>query len=61
MAEFLQSYGILLFIGLIFGMMLWGRVRGHGMGCCGMEHRHNHDDHKAKYEAGESCHRSGCH
>ena len=58
MAEFLQSYGILIFIGLLFGLMLWGRVRGHGMGCCGGEHQHEHETVKKDDQRGQS---GGCH
>ncbi|MFC1916823.1 hypothetical protein ACFLX1_01660 [Chloroflexota bacterium] len=52
MAGFLQSYGIWIFMGLLFLLM----VRWRGMRCCGMEHKHNHDDHEAKDMAGESHH-----
>ena len=59
MAEFLQSYGILIFIGLFFGLMLWGRVRGHGMGCCGGEgHQHEHETVKKDDQRRQS---GGCH
>jgi hypothetical protein len=39
MDEFLQNYGIWIVIGLLFSLMLWRSVRGHGAGCCG-EHEH---------------------
>ena len=39
MLEFIQSYGIWIFLGLLFPLMLWGRSRGHGMGCCGGGHQ----------------------
>ena len=42
MAEFLQIYGIWILFGLFFSLMLWGRARGHGMGCCG-GHQHEHE------------------
>jgi len=60
MAEFLQSYGILIFIGLLFGLMLWGRVRGHGMGCCG-GHQHAPDTVKEEAQQRSGKHNSGCH
>jgi len=57
MAEFFQSYGILIFIGLLFGLMMWGRVRGHGMGCCGGGH-----EHEAVKKDDQTGHQSrGCH
>ena len=39
MIEFLQSYGIWIFFGLLFLMMFRGR--GRGMGCCGGGHQHD--------------------
>lgn len=69
MAEFLQSYGLWIFLGLVFSMMIWGSVRGRGgMGGCGMG-GHQHDQEKnstdntnnkeGKQQPDE--HRSGCH
>ncbi len=43
MLEFLQSYGIWIFLGLLFSLMLWGHARGHGMGCCGGGHQHEYE------------------
>ncbi len=60
MAEFLQSYGIWIFLGLLFSLMLWGRTRGHGMGCCG-GHQHEPEtviegeQHESKRNS-SSCH-----
>ena len=57
MIEFLQSYGIWIFFGLLFSLMLWRRTRGHGMGCCGV-----HQQVKGKVHHPESeKHSSGCH
>ena len=47
MVEFLQSYGIWIFIGFFFSLMLWGHARGHGMGCCG-GHQHNQETMKGR-------------
>ena len=47
MVEFLQSYGIWIFFGLFLALMLWGRTRGQGMGCCG---GHQHEPEKVKEE-----------
>jgi hypothetical protein len=59
MADFIQSYGILIFVGLLFGLMLWRGVRGHGMGCCGGGHQPEHEVAKNDGQTGrqgESCH-----
>ena len=40
MTELIQNYGILIFIGLFFGLMLWGYSRGRGMGYCGGDRQH---------------------
>ncbi len=45
MAEFLQSYGIWIFLGLLFWLMFRGR--SHGTGCCG---GHEHDPETVKEE-----------
>ncbi len=60
MAEFLQSYGIWIFFGLLFSLMLWGRTRGHGVGCCG---GHQHDSETIKGEGQQDSEKrsSGCH
>ncbi len=60
MVEFLQSYGIWIFIGLLFSLMLWGRTRGHGMGCCG-SHQHAPETVKEKGQQDTEKHGSGCH
>lgn len=39
MGEFLQNYGLFIFIGLFFALMFWRQARGSG-GCCGGEHQH---------------------
>jgi len=66
MAEFLQSYGLWIFLGLMFSLMVWGHVRGRGMGCCGMgDHQHDHEQNSTdKRKEGKQQpeeHRSGCH
>ena len=55
MAEFL-GYGILILVGLLFGLMLWRHARGHGTGCCG-----EHDDcgHKREFEMVKKDDRTG--
>ena len=52
MAEFLQVYGIWIIFGLFFSLMLWGRARGHGMGCCGGGHQHEYETVKKDDQAG---------
>jgi hypothetical protein len=42
MLEFIQSYGIWIFVGLLFSLMLWGHTRRHGMGLCG-GHQYEHE------------------
>ncbi len=59
MAEFLQSYGIWIFFGLLFSLMLWGRTRGHGMGCCGGGHQHVPEMVKEEERPGTGKHSSG--
>ncbi len=54
MEEFLQSYGALIFLGLLFSLMLWGHVRGHGAGCCGGGHKHEPETQKKKDEQGNT-------
>lgn len=68
MAEFLQSYGLWILLGLIFLLMMWGRVRGRGMGggCCGtggQQHDHQQDagDKKKEGQQKPEEQRSGCH
>jgi hypothetical protein len=61
MLEFLQSYGSWIFIVLLFSLMLWGRARGHGMGCCGVGHQHQ-QEYEAVKNDGQTDHQSrGCH
>ena len=59
MAEFL-GYGILIFIGLFVGLMLWRRVRGHDGGCCGdCGHQYAHEATKndeQRIHRNTSCH-----
>jgi len=66
MAGFLQSYGLLIFLGLMFSLMVWGHMRGRGTGCCGMgSHQHdNEHDSTDKSKEGKQQpeeYRSGCH
>lgn len=60
MAEFLQSYGIWMFSGLLFSVILWRRTRGHGMGCCGGQ-KHELETVKEREQHGSEKHSSGCH
>ncbi len=67
MAEFLGTYGIWIFLGLMLLFMLRGRGRGHGMGCGMGSHQHD-SAHEAGTEAkdveGQSTtgpHGGGCH
>ena len=60
MAEFLQSYGILIFIGLFFSLMLWRSIRGHGMSCCG-GHQHEPETVNEEEQQETGKHSSGCH
>ena len=55
MAELLQTYGIWIFFGLLFSLMLWG----HGMGCCGGGHQHEHETVKKDDQTGHQS--RGCH
>jgi hypothetical protein len=57
MAEFLQTYGIWIFFGFLFSLMLWGHAHGHGMGCGGGGH-----EHEAVKKDDQTGHQSrGCH
>lgn len=62
MAEFL-GYGILIFIGLLVGLMLWRRVRGHGTGCCGecSDHGYQHEHGEIKNNDQTGNQRGNCH
>lgn len=61
MSEFLQSYGIWIFFGLLLSLMLWGHSRGHGMGCCGGGHRHEPRKTDGQQQEGTDEHSSRCH
>ena len=61
MVEFLQSYGIWIFFGFLFSLMLWGHTRGHGMGCCGGGHQHEPEVVKEEAQQRSGKHTSGCH
>jgi hypothetical protein len=61
MAEFLQSYGIWIFLGLLFSLMLWGHSRGHGMGCCGGGYQHDRETSTEADQLEKDEHGSGCH
>jgi len=67
MTEFLQSYGLWIFLGVIFLLMMFGRARGQGMGggCCGtggqQRDQENPDDKKKEGQQKPEEHRSGCH
>ncbi len=41
MTEFLQSYDILIFIGVLFGLMMLSHFHRGGVGCCGVGHAGN--------------------
>lgn len=58
MTEFLQSYGIWIFFGLLFLLMF--RRRGQSMGCCG-GHQHDPETVKEEERPGTGKHTSGCH
>ena len=60
MTEFLQSYGIWIFYGLLISLMLWGHIRGHGMGCCG-GHQHEPETVKGEEHQESGKRSSGCH
>ncbi len=59
MAEFLQSYGIWIFFGLLFLLMFRGR--GRGMGGCGGGHQHDPETVKEEEAPGSEKRSSGCH
>ena len=61
MAEFLQSYGIWIFLGLLFSVMLWGHSRGHGMGGGGGGHQHDPDAARKEEQNESGKPGSGCH
>ena len=58
MAEFLQSYGIWIFLGFLFLLMLRGHR--HGMGCCG-SHQHEPETVKEEEHQESGKRNSGCH
>jgi hypothetical protein len=59
MLEFLQSYGIWIFLGLLFLLMLRGH--SHGTGCCGGGHQHDQGTSMETEQPGNDKHGSGCH
>ena len=40
MAEFFETYGIWIIIGLLFTFLVWRNVKGQSSGCCGGGHQH---------------------
>jgi hypothetical protein len=50
MLEFLQSYGVWIYFGLLFSLILWGYASRHGVGC---GHRVYQQDPKAVKEEEE--------
>ena len=63
MAEFLQSYGIWIFLGLMVLVMLRGLGRGMGCGMGGCQHDHaDNQETKTDNDKTNDSHRSsGCH
>ncbi len=61
MVEFLESYGLWIFLGLFFSLMLWRGIRGHGVGCCGGGHQHVHEKVIGEKREENSKSSSGCH
>jgi len=63
MVEFLQSYGVLIF----FGLLMFVMIRGHGRGgmSCGMGGHQSHDEESQYADAddrgGGSRNSGGCH
>ena len=58
MVAFLQSYGVWIFLGLLFLIMFRGR--GRGMGCCG-EHQPTPETVTEEEQPGSGKHSPGCH
>jgi hypothetical protein len=60
MADFFETYGIWIIIGLFFVYLLWRNVKGHSSGCCGGTHENVPEkvDKEGEPGAGKS---SGCH
>lgn len=61
MLEFMQSYGIWIFLGLLFSLMLLGHTRGHNIGCCGGGHQHEPETAKTDGQGnqpGRNCHQT---
>ncbi len=69
MAQFLQSYGILIALGLVLAMVLFRRGHGSqgmggcGMGCCGEHGTESEKDKSttATEDKSGSQHSGGCH
>ncbi len=63
MAEFLQNYGVLIFLGLFMLLMFRGRGRGMGCGMGGREHsrEENQEMGAGKNDTGDRHRSSGCH
>ena len=61
MAEFIQSYGIVILIGLLFSLMLWRSIRGKSVGCCGGGHQHVPEKVIGKEQQETNTHNSGGH
>lgn len=63
MAEFLQNYGVLIFLGLFMLLMFRGRGRGMGCGMGGREHsREESGEERMGNDRTDTGHRSsGCH
>lgn len=59
MMEFLQNYGLWVFLGILLSLMVWRNVRGHGAGCCGGVHQHGDEAIKKDDQRGHQD--SGCH
>ena len=63
MAEFLQSYGLYIFVAVLFVLMFVGH--GHGVGCGMGGHRHRHEEAKdaktGRTDDSSSLPPTGCH
>ncbi len=64
MIEFLQSYGILILIGVMIAFMFIRRGSGHSAGCgmgCGHQTREEKNDNATATEKTERRQSGGCH
>ena len=61
MVEFLESYGLWIFLGLFFSLMLWRSIRGKSVGCCGGGHEHVPEKVIGNEQQETNKHNSGCH